>query len=938
MANVKISQLPAASTPLAGTEEIPLVQGGITKQVTVDGLLTSANLGTPSVINLTYATNVPVNEATGVLPVANGGTGAATAAAGIENLLPSYSGNASKRLGLNSGATALEWVSDGGGTVTSVGMSVPSFLSVSGSPVTSSGTLALSYSGTALPVANGGTGTTTSTGTGSVVLSSSPTLVTPALGTPSAAILTNATGLPISTGVSGLGTGVATFLATPSSANLAAAVSDETGSGALVFATSPTLVTPALGTPTSGDFSTGSFTWPTFNQNTTGTAANITATSNSTLTTLSALSLPGSQVSGNISGNAANVTGVVAVANGGTGTSTPSLVQGSNITITGTWPNQTIAATAGGSGTVTSVSGTGTVSGITLTGTVTTSGSLTLGGTLDLSAYNGAGAFTTLSASGNVTLSGGTANGVTYLNGSKVLTSGSALTFDGTNFVVGAGTTPSYKLCSYSASGNQGITIANGGNAGGDFCGFDFWHAGAQKAVFYTNSNNLTSNVPNGQQIFQIGNSEQMRLTSTGLGIGTSSPTQKLQVAGAVRVSDAATEANALQLSSTSTTSTIETRYNYPLLFGTNATERMRLDTSGNLGLGVTPSASSVKTFEIGAVGLGLTNRASGKIALLQNAYFNSGFKYAASGMTTAMYEVDNGSHYWYNAPSGTAGNTISFTQAMTLDADGELGVGTTSPTAKVHAYSGTAMKQLTVDGAGAIKTGINFASGGTTYGQIYFDNNSPYDMSVLQQYSTGSLIFGTNNTERARIDSSGNLLVGVTSGTYHTMYKDHADWALMARNGNANPYGVAIRYSGAAPNGAANNFLEMYDTSTTRAKFTSNGGLANYSANNVNLSDRREKTNFAPAGSYLDKICAIPVQTYNYIDQNLEQDDGLTLGVVAQDVQAVAPELVNESNWGSEEEPKMRLSIYQTDLQYALMKALQELKAEFDAYKASHP
>jgi hypothetical protein len=89
----------------------------------------------------------------------------------------------------------------------------------------------------------------TTTGTGSIVLSNSPTLTTPNLGTPSAATLTNATGLPISTGVSGLGSGVATWLATPSSANLAAAVTDETGSGALVFATSPTLVTPNLGTP-----------------------------------------------------------------------------------------------------------------------------------------------------------------------------------------------------------------------------------------------------------------------------------------------------------------------------------------------------------------------------------------------------------------------------------------------------------------------------------------------------------------------------------------------------------------------------------------------------------------------------------------------------------------------------------------------------------------
>jgi len=74
-----------------------------------------------------------------------------------------------------------------------------------------------------------------------------------ALGTPSSGTLTNATGLPISTGVSGLGTGVATFLATPSSANLISAVTDETGTGALVFATSPTLVTPALGTPASGN-------------------------------------------------------------------------------------------------------------------------------------------------------------------------------------------------------------------------------------------------------------------------------------------------------------------------------------------------------------------------------------------------------------------------------------------------------------------------------------------------------------------------------------------------------------------------------------------------------------------------------------------------------------------------------------------------------------
>jgi len=123
-----------------------------------------------------------------------------------------------------------------------------------------------------LPVANGGTGITSlgtgvatflgtpssanlaaavtdETGAGALVFATSPTLVTPTLGTPASATLTNATGLPIATGVSGLGAGVATFLATPSSENLRSALTDETGTGSVVFSTSPTLITPDLGTP-----------------------------------------------------------------------------------------------------------------------------------------------------------------------------------------------------------------------------------------------------------------------------------------------------------------------------------------------------------------------------------------------------------------------------------------------------------------------------------------------------------------------------------------------------------------------------------------------------------------------------------------------------------------------------------------------------------------
>lgn len=123
----------------------------------------------------------------------------------------------------------------------------------------------------------------------------SPTLTTPVLGTPASGTLTNATGLPISTGVSGLGTGVATFLATPSSANLRSALTDETGSGAAVFGTSPTIATPTITSPTI----TG-----------TGTIAG-TFTGNLT-----------GNVTGNVSGSAGSVTNGVYTTDTGTVTST----------------------------------------------------------------------------------------------------------------------------------------------------------------------------------------------------------------------------------------------------------------------------------------------------------------------------------------------------------------------------------------------------------------------------------------------------------------------------------------------------------------------------------------------------------------------------------------------------------------------------------------
>ena len=357
--------------------------------------------------------------------------------------------------------------------------------------------------------------------------------------------------------------------------------------------------------------------------------------------------------------------------------------------------------------------------------------------------------------------------------------------------------------------------------------------------------------------------------------------------------------------------------------------DRMTLDSSGNLGLGVTPNANwtDFTVFQNNqAAFLGYP----GQTHYTQNAYYQSGaWKYISTNAATRYTQLTgNGEHQWFTAPSGTANTAITFTQAMTLDASGNLAIGRTSATYR-----------LDVEGTGVA---FRLKTTAATTGFIVDQNNSDSLVSLIN-YENAAIRFGTNATERARITSGGYFKASSTggyesgTGNFHEFRASANDTQTTTFSHTAaSPYGIVVRYTGAAPNNTDNWFWYCDDNSSTqRASLKSNGGLYNYQANDSNLSDRREKTNFAPAGPYLSKICAIPVQTFNYIDQNMEEDPGTTLGVVAQDVQAIAPELVMESNWGTEENPKMRLSIYQTDLQYALMKCIQEQQAMIDELKA---
>jgi hypothetical protein len=360
----------------------------------------------------------------------------------------------------------------------------------------------------------------------------------------------------------------------------------------------------------------------------------------------------------------------------------------------------------------------------------------------------------------NPVLSGGTANGVLYLNGSKVATSGSALTFNGTvlettgRFQAGANlglllnnATGAYAAWQHNGTNVGEIGIANqliGGGGTDDFA--------------------INTRQSAGDIVFGINTTEQMRLTSTGLGIGTSSPVEKLDVVGNCKIS------------------------------------------SGS-------------------------------------------------------------SFYWGDA------------------------------TSQIVADNGGAMRFLT--GTAAERARI------TSAGYSKFSNDGTY--------------------------------VGSTGG-YHELRVSGAaaDWTTIVSNAvttGANAYGVSIRFTGSTPNNTGNEFIQCLDATATRFAFRSNGGLANYSANDVNLSDERTKKDIVPLGSMWDKFKAIEIVAFKYKDQTHEDNN---IGVIAQQVESVAPEFVDVDGFGDTPEDGVPLkSIYTADMYHAAIKALQEAMARIEQLEA---
>ena len=423
-------------------------------------------------------------------------------------------------------------------------------------------------------------------------------------------------------------------------------------------------------------------------------------------------------------------------------------------------------------------SGNVTITGGTINGT-------TLGATTASSAN-----VTTLTTSSTVTLNGGTANGVAYLNGSKVLTTGSALTFDGTTLGVATGVANSTSLQITGAyTTNNNATFISFLRAGGAVAGALRYNDTQGDIEFGTTTSHPIA--------FIYGGTEAMRLTSTGLGIGTSLPTSRLTI-GSGSFASAAAQTTGMYTNGSNGLVILTDALN---VGGRGGGDRLVLDSSGNLGLGVTPSA-----WASGYTALQIENSAlmanGNDVWFYANGYFDGGAnRYIGTGYAS-RYVQTSGQHQWMTAPSwdGTGSNAISFSQVMTLDASGQLMVGKNS-----NSYGDASTKTFEISGSSSSIVALQYGGANGYYLQV--NSTAGY----LWNSANTPIVFGTNNTERARITSGGSVVVGTAA-----IATNATDGFLYVPTCAGTPTGTPTTQTGTAP--------IVIDTTNNKLYFYSGG------------------------------------------------------------------------------------------------------------------
>jgi hypothetical protein len=542
------------------------------------------------------------------------------------------------------------------------------------------------------------------------------------------------------------------------------------------------------------------------------------------------------------------------------------------------------------------------------------------------------GAFTTVTTSSTVTHNGGTANGVAYLNGSKVLTTGSALTFDGTNLGVGVAS-PGQLIDGAAANPRLRFTATSTGYAASQFAnssGASYFGRDNSAGSFFGIANGTvvysSSNDPIG---FFLGTNEQARLTSTGLGIGTSSPAYKLDVNGVTRLGagtpailagvGGAFAGGQGELYTVSTNNMgIGTTGAASLRLYTNSNLQATLDSSGRLLIGGT------STYDFNGQANLVVNGTAG-MSTITIASTDTGYLAFADG--TSGTDRYTGSIQYIHSSNAMLFSTNGGSERMRLDASGNLFVNGTTQIAGA---------KLNVRG-----TGSYIGVGGTV--ETLFGDSGGSE-GFIGSFTNHPFVFRTNNTERARITSGGDLLVGTTSTTYGSIPGKFTSCSATA--GSAGLFYTG--FSGDVSTSALN--VGKFDNNSTTSQIfmkfginNANNGSGQINANGAgaaafgSFSDRRLKENIVDLPSQLSKIMALRPVEFDYIES---EGGGHQTGFIAQEIQEVYPDTV------SERAPDGMLTVTGwSKTEARLVKAIQELKAsldevklEFDAYKASHP
>ena len=286
-----------------------------------------------------------------------------------------------------------------------------------------------------------------------------------------------------------------------------------------------------------------------------------------------------------------------------------------------------------------------------------------------------------------------------------------------------------------------------------------------------------------------------------------------------------------------------------------------------NLGLGVTPSPWYTLSTVFQSNGYSLEGRpaTTDYSAFWTNAYLNSAgsaFVYRGTGFASAYLQAQ-GSHRWRTAGSGSAGGTITFTEVMTLDASGNLGVGTTSPSSNGSGWHAVDVRGST---GGELRFGVD---GGANFA-LYASASA----AVLTSTSAIPIIFGNNNAERARIDSSGNLLLNTTSTLGTTWFNVYG--ATSSKNG------IGIQNS--SDTGTIYSLFIRNASNTTIGSINNNGSTTSFTT----TSDYRLKENIQPMTEALAKVSALKPCTYTWKESGFDSQ-----GFIAHELQAVVPDAV---------------------------------------------